>query len=82
MKIEQRESYQRGFDACKREMIELVNCRYEQALVNEEHYDDEMLFGEVMALRDILFELEGTKTVSMPKDRKSYCDVCSYEAQF
>jgi len=25
--------------------------------------------------------LEGTKTLSMPKDKKSYCDECSYETR-
>jgi len=26
--------------------------------------------------------LEGTATLGTPKDRKSYCDVCSYEEKF
>jgi len=38
-------------------VIELVNCRYEQART-ELACNDEMAFGEAMALRDILFELE------------------------
>ena len=42
----------------KDEVIELVNCRYEMTLFAYFNDSDEILLGESMALRDILFELE------------------------
>ncbi len=57
------DAYQRGvndgFDYAIDAAIEVVNCRYEQARLKYRHtYNDSIIFGEAMALRDILFELE------------------------
>jgi len=50
-------------EARMNKVIELVNCRYEEAVLANRicRESDEMLFGEAMALRDILFELEELK---------------------
>jgi len=49
---------QEGKDDMLTDIIELVNCRYEQATDMYILDEEDMSYGEAMALRDILFELD------------------------